>query len=84
MESIHIDYKAGKALSGKAKEISKDISAFANSDGGYVIYGVSEKEHLPTSIDEGVDHKAKGRKKGSTKKRAFLGFSGILDRRNPA
>ena len=65
MESIHIDYKAGKALSGKAKEISKDISAFANSDGGYVIYGVSEKEHLPTSIDEGVDHKAKGRKKGS-------------------
>lgn len=58
MESIHLDYKAGNALNnGKPGEISKDVSAFANSDGGCIIYGVAEKEHFPTIIDEGVDHK---------------------------
>ena len=34
-ESIYLDFKAGDALGrsdGKRKEISKDVSAFANSD----------------------------------------------------
>jgi hypothetical protein len=47
-ESIHIDFKAAGALSrmdSKKKEISKDVSAFANSDGGIIIYGISEKNH---------------------------------------
>lgn len=58
-ENIHLDYKAADALQktdGKKKEISKDISAFANSDGGIVIYGVKEftepsKKYLPEKID---------------------------------
>jgi len=35
-------------------EISKDVSAFANSDGGTIIYGIEEEGHLPKRIDGGV------------------------------
>lgn len=47
-ESIHIEFKSGEALSksdSKKKEVSKDVSAFANSDGGIIVYGISEKNH---------------------------------------
>src|SRR5690348_12868598 len=55
-ENIHLDYKASKAISPAARdEISKDVSAFANSDGGVLIYGVEEKDHFPVRIDDGVD-----------------------------
>ncbi|MFN0100875.1 MAG: helix-turn-helix domain-containing protein [Bryobacteraceae bacterium] len=61
-ESIHLDYKDSRAVSSKARdEIAKDVSAFANSDGGVLIYGVSETNHLPTSIDQGVDDAAYSR-----------------------
>lgn len=58
-ENLHLDYKAADSLlntDGKKKEISKDVSAFANSDGGIIIYGIKEfadptKKHLPESID---------------------------------
>ena len=34
-ESIYLDYKDGRALdSDKIAEITKDVSAFANADGG--------------------------------------------------
>src|SRR5690554_2139766 len=52
-ESIHLDFKAGPALGksdGKRKEISKDISAFANSDGGVIIYGLNEVNHKANSL----------------------------------
>lgn len=52
-ENIHLDYKAAGALSkddGKKREITKDVSAFANSDGGIIVYGVSEKENKPIEI----------------------------------
>ena len=52
-ESIHLDFKAAGALGkseGKRKEISKDVSAFANSDGGVIIYGVNEKNHKADSL----------------------------------
>lgn len=52
-ESIHLDFKAADALSksdGKRKEISKDISSFANSDGGMIIYGINELNHKASSI----------------------------------
>ena len=56
-ESTHLDYKASPAIDNKKRgEIAKDISAFANSDGGIIIYGIQENEHLPVKIDEGVDH----------------------------
>jgi hypothetical protein len=59
-ESIHLDYKASAALdSKKSDEIAKDVSAFANSDGGLLIYGVEEDKalHIPLQIDNGVDPK---------------------------
>jgi|SRR5579871_164796 len=55
-ENIHLDYKASAALTlAKRDEIAKDVSAFANSDGGVLIYGVEEKNNLPVRIDGGVD-----------------------------
>lgn len=62
-ENIHLDYKGLDALSkneGKKKEIGKDVSAFANSDGGTILYGVKEydepeKRHLPEKIEDGYD-----------------------------
>ncbi len=53
-ESLNLDYKAAGALAktdGKRKEITKDVSAMANSDGGIIIYGVTENGHLPDAID---------------------------------
>ena len=47
-ESIHIEFKAGPALDwtdSRKKEIAKDVSAFANSDGGIIIYGLSEENN---------------------------------------
>ena len=52
-ENIHLDYKAAGALDKddkKRTEITKDISAFANSDGGIIVYGVSEEDHKPKEI----------------------------------
>ncbi len=49
-ENIYLDYKDGRALSyDKITEITKDVSAFANSDGGIIIYGISENKetHKP-------------------------------------
>ena len=52
-ESIHLDFKASQALEKTEKkkdEIAKDVSAFANSDGGVIVYGVNEKNHCADSI----------------------------------
>ena len=49
-ENIYLDYKAEQALCpDKIDEITKDVSAFANSDGGIIVYGVGEdkKTHTP-------------------------------------
>jgi len=58
-ESLFLEYKAADALAksdGKKNEITKDISAMANSAGGIIIYGIKEyddksKRHLPEAID---------------------------------
>jgi hypothetical protein len=63
-ESSHLDYKASgsldlsggqKSQTTKKNEIAKDVSAFANSDGGTIIYGISEFQegttHLPEKIE---------------------------------
>jgi hypothetical protein len=58
-ENIGLDYKSAESLGksvGKKKELSKDVSAFANSNGGIIIYGIKEfdeleKRHLPEKID---------------------------------
>jgi hypothetical protein len=57
-ESLTLEYKAAEALDrvdAKKKEITKDVSAMANSAGGIIVYGISEfpeleKRHLPARI----------------------------------
>jgi len=48
-ESTYLEFKASGALDssgGKKMEISKDISSFANADGGIIVYGISEDDHV--------------------------------------
>lgn len=57
-ESLTLEYKAADALAktdSKRNEITKDVSALANSSGGIVIYGIKEfdqkdKKHLPEKL----------------------------------
>ena len=56
-ENLHLDYKASGSIArqnNKTTEISKDVSALANSNGGILIYGIREdniNKHLPGAID---------------------------------
>ena len=58
-ESLLLDYKRAAALQRadrKPEEIIKDVSSFANSSGGTIIYGVAEfhdtaRQHLPERPD---------------------------------
>lgn len=49
-ESLNLDYKR-ELDEHNNNEIAKDISAFANASGGKIIYGISEKDGLPSSIN---------------------------------
>jgi len=52
-ESIHLDFKQAGSLEKNDKkkaEIAKDVSAFANSDGGFIIYGIKEDKHVADSL----------------------------------
>jgi hypothetical protein len=60
-ESLSLEFKRSQAI-GRSdrnkKELSKDISAFANSAGGDIIYGVAETGKPPSrfgDIDDGID-----------------------------
>lgn len=58
-EGLSLDYKRANALlnsDAKKVEVTKDVSAMANSAGGVLIYGVAEpedraKRHLPDRLD---------------------------------
>jgi hypothetical protein len=58
-ESLTLDYKRCASLDrrnpSRRTELSKDVSSFANSAGGVIVYGVIEDQHLPTAIDLGYD-----------------------------
>jgi hypothetical protein len=55
-ESVMLDYKKSIAATEREKgEIAKDISAFANSQGGYLIIGVEEKDGKPVDPPCGTD-----------------------------
>jgi schlafen family protein len=57
-ESLTLEYKASPALGKDSKqrdELSKDVSAFANSAGGQIVYGMEDDKNLPTKIDDGAD-----------------------------
>jgi len=64
-EGSQLEYKAAAALDrsdSKKDDITKDVSAFANSAGGTIIYGLKEfdneeRKHLPERIDP-VDGRA--------------------------
>jgi hypothetical protein len=54
-ESVALEYKRAAALSKEDSEkkdkIRKTVSAFANSAGGVVVYGMAENGHVPTQLD---------------------------------
>lgn len=58
-ESLQLDYKRAASLGGtqqKKVEVTKDVSAMANADGGRIIYGIAEfnerdRAHLPERLD---------------------------------
>lgn len=59
-ENIELDFKASDSLQntdGKKKELSKDVSAFANSAGGTLVYGIEEDKstHTAAKLDTGSD-----------------------------
>ena len=52
-EDIYLEFKDGRALGKedrKKNEISKDVSAFANSDGGIIVYGIEEENHKANGV----------------------------------
>jgi hypothetical protein len=54
-ENGHLEFKAALGLDksdGKKKDIAKDVSAFANSAGGTLLYGIQEDaDHRASAID---------------------------------
>lgn len=50
-EGVHLELKRASALSkDNADKVTKTFSAFANSDGGIVIYGVAEEDHVASDF----------------------------------
>ncbi len=62
-EGLQLDFKACGALDVSTPEarrkskadLSKDVSALANSAGGTIVYGLMEKNHVAYGIDAGYD-----------------------------
>ena len=59
-ENLQFEYKKSDALAktdGKKTEITKDVSAMANSAGGVIVYGIDEqrKSNGPIQLDIGID-----------------------------
>lgn len=51
-ESLYLEFKSSGSFGvtdQKKNEIAKDVSAFANSDGGILIYGLNEVNHMADS-----------------------------------
>jgi predicted HTH transcriptional regulator len=59
-ENLQFEYKKSDALAktdGKKTEITKDVSAMANSAGEVIVYGIDEqrKSNGPIQLDIGID-----------------------------
>lgn len=58
-ESLHLDFKRCAALvkgdEKRKNELSVMVSSFANSDGGTIIYGIGEEDHVAKFIDGGFE-----------------------------
>jgi predicted HTH transcriptional regulator len=61
-ESLHLEYKASGAIDkrddSKKLEMARDVSAFANADGGQIVYSMTEADQEPAGLDQGIDAKA--------------------------
>src|SRR3982074_3242290 len=58
--SPNLEYKASAGVDGSHRqklEMARDVSAFANADGGQIIYGMTENDHDPAGLDVGLDPK---------------------------
>jgi len=55
-EDLHLEYKSGRPKNTDRfkQDVAQDISAFANSDGGTLVVGVTEVDNKPAFID-GID-----------------------------
>jgi hypothetical protein len=56
-ESLTLDYKASQSLgrsNNQRNELTKDVSAFANSAGGQIVYGIEESNRKPVRLDAGL------------------------------
>lgn len=52
-ESVFLEFKAADALKHSTeskKEIAKDVSSFANSEGGVIVYGILEEDHVAKEL----------------------------------
>ena len=52
-ENINLDFKRAEALDKSERvktSIAKDVSSFANSDGGIIIYGIKEEKHIAKEL----------------------------------
>ena len=70
-ENLHLDYKDKGSLLSKKKgeDISKNVSAFMNSDGGVLIYGVpEEKDETGTPIPKSDTQQVIGFEKNEVSK----------------
>jgi predicted HTH transcriptional regulator len=58
-ESLTLEYKASPAVDKrddtKKLEMARDVCAFANADGGQIVYGMTEHDHEPAGLDDGTD-----------------------------
>jgi hypothetical protein len=57
-ESLTLEYKSSRAVDKdqkKKEEMAKDALAFANAEGGQIVYGMTEKNNLPEGLDGGID-----------------------------
>jgi hypothetical protein len=56
-ESLTLEYKDSRALEKQDRqrdELCKDVSAFANSAGGQIVYGIKELDREPKGLDSGA------------------------------
>lgn len=55
-EGLHLDFKRSAALSNGTlrDDLSKDVSAFANSAGGLIVFGIEEANKKAVRVDEGI------------------------------
>jgi hypothetical protein len=61
-EGLTLEYKASAAIDkrddAKKIEMARDVSAFANAEGGQIVYGMTENDHSTAGLDEGIDPRA--------------------------